>query len=68
MLLADDLLLVQTEDGEVVLVRPDPAGLAELGRFAALDGKTWNPPALAGPLLLIRNDREAASYELPRGR
>jgi outer membrane protein assembly factor BamB len=68
VILADDLLLVQTEDGEVVLVRPDPAGLAELGRFAALDGKTWNPPALAGPLLLIRNDREAATYELPRRR
>jgi hypothetical protein len=27
--------------------------------------KTWNPIALAGDLLLVRNDREAACYRLP---
>jgi hypothetical protein len=30
-----------------------------------LNGKTWNPPALAGDLLLVRNDQEAACYRLP---
>jgi outer membrane protein assembly factor BamB len=65
VILAGDLLLVQTEEGEVVLVRPAPSSLLELGRFPALEGKTWNPPALAGSRLLVRNDREAAAYELP---
>jgi outer membrane protein assembly factor BamB len=65
VILAGDLLLVQTEEGEIVLVRPSPSSLRELGRFAALEGKTWNPPALAGSRLLVRNDREAAAYELP---
>jgi outer membrane protein assembly factor BamB len=65
VLLAGDLLLVQAEDGRVVLVEPNPEGLRELGRLRALDGKTWNNPALAGPFLLVRNDREAACYELP---
>ncbi len=65
VILAGDLLLVQAEDGQVALVAPDPGGLEELGRFTALDGKTWNPPALAAPYLLVRNDREAACYELP---
>ena len=66
-LLVDDLLLVMAENGEVVLVRPNPDELVELGRFAALSGKTWNTTALAGDLLLVRNDAEAACYRLPLG-
>ena len=65
LLLVAGLLLVQTEEGELVLVEPSPEAYRELARFGALDGKTWNPPALAGSLLLVRNDREAAAYELP---
>jgi outer membrane protein assembly factor BamB len=65
LLLVDDLLLVQTEDGELVLAEASPREHRELARFTAFDGKTWNPPALAGRLLLARNDREAAAFELP---
>lgn len=65
LLLVAGLLVVQTEDGEIVLVDPSPDAHRELTRFAVLDGKTWNPPALAGRLLIVRNDREAAAYELP---
>jgi outer membrane protein assembly factor BamB len=64
LLLVEDVLLVQTEEGEVVLLEPNPEGQKELTRFTALDGKTWNPPALAGRYLVVRNDREAAVYEL----
>jgi outer membrane protein assembly factor BamB len=65
LLLVGDVLLVQTEEGEIVLLEPSPDGPRELTRYAVLDGKTWNPPALAGTLLAVRNDREAAVYELP---
>jgi outer membrane protein assembly factor BamB len=65
LLLVGGTLLVQTEEGELVLVAPSPDRLEEVARFQALDGKTWNPPALAGRLLLVRNDLEAAAYELP---
>jgi outer membrane protein assembly factor BamB len=64
-ILVDDLLLVLTERGAVVLIQPNPDHLRELGRFQALKGKSWNPPALAGNLLLLRNDQEAACYRLP---
>jgi outer membrane protein assembly factor BamB len=65
MIGVDDMLLIQAESGEAVLVEANPAAHHELARFAALEGKTWNNPALAGRFLLVRNDREAACYELP---
>jgi outer membrane protein assembly factor BamB len=64
LLLVGDLLLVTAENGEVALVEPAADGARELGRFRAFPTKTWNPPALAGRYLLVRNDREAACYEL----
>jgi outer membrane protein assembly factor BamB len=64
-ILVRDLLLITAENGEVVLVEPVPTERRELTKFSALKGKTWNPPALVGDLLLVRNDHEAACYRLP---
>jgi outer membrane protein assembly factor BamB len=64
VILAENLVVVQTEDGEVVLVDPSPDEHRELTRFRVFDQKTWNPPALAGRFLLVRNDSEAAMLEL----
>ena len=61
----NSLLLVSAESGDVLLVEVNPNESKELARFPALASKTWNNPALAGPYLLVRNDREAACYELP---
>ncbi len=60
-----DLLLVSAESGDVLLVEVNPNESKEVARFSALASKTWNNPALAGQYLLVRNDREAACYELP---
>ncbi len=65
LLLAGDVLLVQAESGEVVLVRASPTGHRELARYPALLDRTWNHPVIAGKLLLVRNDHEAACFELP---
>jgi outer membrane protein assembly factor BamB len=62
-LLVGDVLLVQAEDGTVVLVEPDPKKLKEIAKLPALDGKTWNNPVLSGSLLLVRNDHEAICFE-----
>ena len=65
MILVEDLLLVQAESGDAVLLEANPTSHVELGRFRALGGRTWNNPTLVAPYLLVRNDREAACYELP---
>lgn len=64
VLLADDLLIIQAEKGEVAFVKASPEAYSELHRMKALRSKTWNNPALAGRFLLVRNDREAVCYEL----
>jgi outer membrane protein assembly factor BamB len=65
MILVDDLLLILGEKGELFLVEASREGHRELARLTVLAGKSWNPPALKGNLLLVRNNREAACYELP---
>jgi outer membrane protein assembly factor BamB len=65
VLLVDGLLLVVAENGEVALVDPNPEELTEVARFTAVEGKTWATPALAGDLLIVRSETEAACYRLP---
>jgi outer membrane protein assembly factor BamB len=65
-MMVGDLLLIQAESGDVVLVDVNPDEFKERARLSALNSKTWNNPVLAGLYLLVRNDREAACYELPR--
>lgn len=65
LLLIGDVLLLTTEQGDVVLVEAVSDEHRELARFTVFDHKTWNPPALAGQFLLVRNDKEAACFRLP---
>ena len=58
-------ILIMAENGEVILIEASPKRQIEVSRFAALDGKTWNPHTLVGKYLLVRNHREAACYKLP---
>lgn len=64
-LLVRDRFVLMAENGELVLLEPSPTGPNELGRFRVFGGKTWNPIALAGDLLLTRTDQEAAGLRLP---
>jgi hypothetical protein len=68
LLVVGDLLLVQSERGEMILLEATPEDHRELARFMALPGKAWNPFALAGDRLLVRNDTEAALWVLPLAR
>jgi len=64
-LVVDDLVVIQNEQGTVHLAQAKPDGFIEFGWIPALDSKTWNHPLVVGNHLVVRNDREAACYELP---
>jgi outer membrane protein assembly factor BamB len=64
VLLASGHLIVLTEQGELALVRADPKAHQEITRFAAIDGRTWNHPAMSDGILLIRNVEEMAAFDL----
>jgi outer membrane protein assembly factor BamB len=65
LLVADQgVLLVITEKGEAVLVAANPEKHEELGKFQAIEGKTWNHPTIVDGKLYVRNAEEMACYEL----
>ena len=64
LLAAGGHLIVLTEEGDLVLVQATPDGHRETARFPAIEGKTWNVPALAGGRLLVRNARQMAAFDL----
>ena len=65
LMLADqDALLASNEKGEIILVAVDRKGPKELGRFPAIEGKTWNGPVLVGNRVFLRNAAEMAAFEL----
>jgi outer membrane protein assembly factor BamB len=65
LLSAQDLLLVQAEEGSLALVKASPDQFTELARFPALEGKTWNHPVVVGDLLLTRNGEQMVAFRLP---
>jgi outer membrane protein assembly factor BamB len=64
LLLASGHLVVLSEEGDLALVRATPDRHEEVASFSVLDGKTWNHPALAGGILLVRNLAEMAAFDL----
>jgi outer membrane protein assembly factor BamB len=62
--LAGDLLLVQSEGGEILLGEASTTTFAPTLRFAGLDERIWTPPCLAGNLLVMKNERTTVCYDL----
>lgn len=60
-----DLILVISEDGDLVLLGAATDKLTELAKVPALTAKTWNHPVLVGGVLYTRNGEEMAAFRLP---
>ncbi|CAN5441156.1 PQQ-binding-like beta-propeller repeat protein [soil metagenome] len=59
-----NLLLVQSEKGPVALVEASPDDYNETAKFPALKDKTWNHAVLVRGKLYVRNNVEAACYDI----
>jgi outer membrane protein assembly factor BamB len=66
VLLAADRLVIQCQNGDLAMVAATSEGHREVSRVSALDGETWNYPAIGEGKLLLRNDREMMCYDLSR--
>jgi outer membrane protein assembly factor BamB len=70
IMLVDNHLVVITEMGDLVLVKPDPNAYTELGRFQAIPdyfgdtNKCWNSPAFADGRVYVRSTSFLACYDL----
>ncbi|VAX39425.1 hypothetical protein MNBD_PLANCTO02-636 [hydrothermal vent metagenome] len=64
ILLTGEHILVLAQDGKVALVEANPDQFIEVGKFNAIEGKTWNHPVLHQGKLYVRNAEEAACYQL----
>jgi outer membrane protein assembly factor BamB len=66
VLLASGHLILTSDTGDLALVKASPDKYTEVARFTALQGKTWNYPAIADGRLLVRNATEMAAYDISR--
>ena len=64
VILAGDHLIVTSDKGDVALVKATPSAYTEVARFTALQGQTWNYPAIAAGRLLVRNSNEMAAFDI----
>jgi len=64
IILAGSHLIVTSDKGDVALVKATPSGYTEVARFAAVEGQTWNYPAIDNGRLLVRNSNQMAAYDI----
>lgn len=64
VVLARDKLIVLGDDGDLVLVDPQPEQYVELARIKPLDGRCWNNLAMSDGRIYARSTTEAVALDV----
>lgn len=64
VILAGGKLVALADNGEVVLIDPNPEAYKEIGRVQAVEGKCWSTPAIADGRLYVRSVKEGACLDV----
>jgi outer membrane protein assembly factor BamB len=64
VLAVDGKILACSASGDLVLVDPNPAAYTELARLHAVDGKSWNVPAISNGRIYARSTVEAICLDV----
>jgi outer membrane protein assembly factor BamB len=64
VVLAGNHLILTSDQGDLALVKASPDKYTEVARFQAVQGQTWNYPAIASGKLLVRNSNEMAAFDI----
>ena len=65
LLVVGELILVQSEEGELHFLRPTDRGFDTLYQVQALQDRCWATLTLYDNKLILRNSEEVVCYQLP---
>lgn len=64
VILAGDKVVALADNGDLVLIDPNPAAYKEVSRVHLVDGKCWSTPVLANGRVYVRSTKEAAALDV----
>ncbi len=64
LIFADDMFIVLSERGKLVLLGATSEGYRELAAHQVLEGRSWTPPSLWAGRLCVRNHTEMVCLDL----
>ena len=64
LILAGEQLVALSDDGELVLIHPQPGVYQELARADILEGKCWTTPVISNGRIYARSNKEAVCLDV----
>ncbi|MDB6030678.1 MAG: outer rane biosis protein [Verrucomicrobiales bacterium] len=64
LIFVDNHFVVLTDQGELVMVKPDPKAYTEVSRAKAVEGKCWSTPTISNGHIFARSTKEGVCLDV----